>query len=242
VQNAFVTVVVVVGVVGVLGAVACLLTSRRTWESLGRNRLMMESDLHDRPQAPGGRGAAAPRAAPDTPAARAERDTEVRQMLQARNDRRRRRGQPELDLEAELRRLTATPASPGAVCRRSTSSPRSNGNSRACPEVISRAMADPRRMELDELANRPGTYFHPQTEMLIVVDDGAALDAEIFETDDVEAAEWVLITDEIPVDEHERDALLQAFAVRLEAGAIADADDDDDVENDVLEPDPEEDA
>jgi hypothetical protein len=91
-------------------------------------------------------------------------------------------------------------------------------------------MADPRRMELDELANRPGTYFHPQTEMLIVVDDGA------------EAAEWVLITDEIPVDEHERDALLQAFAVRLEAGAIADADDDDDVENDVLEPDPEEDA
>ena len=67
-------------------------------------------------------------------------------------------------------------------------------------------MADPRRMELDELANRPGTYFHPQTEMLIVVDDGAALDAEIFETDDVEAAEWVLITDEIPVDEHERDA------------------------------------
>jgi hypothetical protein len=115
VQNAFVTVVVVVGVVGVLGAVACLLTSRRTWESLGRNRLMMESDLHDRPQAPGGRGAAAPRAAPDTPAARAERDTEVRQMLQARIDRRRRRGQPELDLEVELRRLTATPASPGAV-------------------------------------------------------------------------------------------------------------------------------
>jgi hypothetical protein len=102
-------------------------------------------------------------------------------------------------------------------------------------------MADPRRMELDELANRPGTYFHPQTEMLIVVDDGAALDAEIFETDDVEAAEWVLITDEIPVDEHERDALLQAFQVRLEAGAAADADDDDDVVNDELEPDPEED-
>jgi hypothetical protein len=102
-------------------------------------------------------------------------------------------------------------------------------------------MADPRRMELDELANRPGTYFHPQTEMLIVVDDGAALDAEIFETDDVEAAEWVLIADEIPVDEHERDALLQAFAVRLEAGAAADADDEDDIENDELEPDPEED-
>jgi hypothetical protein len=103
-------------------------------------------------------------------------------------------------------------------------------------------MADPRRMELDELANRPGTYFHPQTEMLLIVDDGAALDAEIFQTDDIEAAEWVLITDEIPVDEHERDALLQAFQVRLEAGAAADSADDDDVEeNDELQPDPEED-
>ncbi len=102
-------------------------------------------------------------------------------------------------------------------------------------------MADPRRMELDELANRPGTYFHPQTEMLIVVDDGAALDAEIFATDDVEAAEWVLITDEIPVDEHERDSLLQAFQVRLEAGAATDSDDEDDIVNDELEPDPEED-
>jgi hypothetical protein len=51
----------------------------------------------------------------------------------------------------------------------------------------------------------------------------------------------VLIADEIPVDEHERDALLQAFAVRLEAGAAADADDEDDIENDELEPDPEED-
>jgi hypothetical protein len=109
VQNAFVIVIVVVGVVGVLGAVATLLTSRRTWESVGRDRLLMESELRERrPQAPGGGQArAAPLAAPDTPA---ERDTEIRQMLQARNDRRRRRGQPELDVDAELDRLTAAPA------------------------------------------------------------------------------------------------------------------------------------
>ena len=36
-----------------------------------------------------------------------ERDTEIRQMLEARNARRLRRGEPPLDIELELRRLTA---------------------------------------------------------------------------------------------------------------------------------------
>jgi hypothetical protein len=101
VQSAFVIVVVAVGVVGVLGALACLLLSRRTWESLGRDRLLMESELH------AGQRSARPAGAGLTPAGRAERDEEVRQMLQARNARRRRRRQPELDVEAELARLTA---------------------------------------------------------------------------------------------------------------------------------------
>lgn len=101
-------------------------------------------------------------------------------------------------------------------------------------------MADPRRFELDELVNRPGTYFHPQTEILIVVDDSAALDAEIFESDDHEAAEWVLISDEVPLDEHERDELLERFQVRLERRAAGDPDDDEEVEEeDELEPDEE---
>jgi hypothetical protein len=95
-------------------------------------------------------------------------------------------------------------------------------------------MADPRRFELDELANRPGTYFHPQTEMLLVVDDSAALDAEIFESDDHEAAEWVLISDEVPLDEHQRDELLEAFQVRLERRAEGEDEED---EEDSLQPD-----
>ena len=45
-------------------------------------------------------------------------------------------------------------------------------------------MADPRRYELDELTNRPGTYFNPQTEVLLIVDDSPDVDHEIF--DDVE--------------------------------------------------------
>jgi hypothetical protein len=110
VERAFVIVVAVVGIVGILGAVVALLVSRGTWESLGRDRLLMESDLHDprasrsRP-APGG-GAATP----SDPAAVAERDEEIRQMLDARNRRRRRLGQAQLDVEAELRRLTRAPA------------------------------------------------------------------------------------------------------------------------------------
>ena len=39
----------------------------------------------------------------------AERDTEIRQMLEARNERRARRGEPPVDVEQELTRLT-TPA------------------------------------------------------------------------------------------------------------------------------------
>jgi hypothetical protein len=102
-------------------------------------------------------------------------------------------------------------------------------------------MADPRRFELDELAIRPGTYFHPKTEILIVVDDSATLDAEIFDSDDHEEAEWVLISDEVPVDEHGRDELLEAFQVRLERRAEGDGEDDVEDEEDDLEPDEERD-
>ncbi len=41
-----------------------------------------------------------------------ERDTEIRQLLEARNARRRRRGQPEVDVERELAQLTAPAIDP----------------------------------------------------------------------------------------------------------------------------------
>jgi hypothetical protein len=46
-------------------------------------------------------------AAPDSPAARAERETEIRQMLGARSERLVRSGQPALDIDAEVARLLA---------------------------------------------------------------------------------------------------------------------------------------
>jgi hypothetical protein len=87
-------------------------------------------------------------------------------------------------------------------------------------------MADPRKIELDDLLNRPGTYFNPQTEVLIVVDDSPELGAEIFNMEEYEGADWVLITDEVPVDEHRRDELLEAFQVRYEVSPGEERDDE----------------
>ncbi len=85
-------------------------------------------------------------------------------------------------------------------------------------------MADGRKFELDELIIRPGTYFNPQTEVLMVVDDSPELDAEIFNLEQYEGAEWVLISDEVPVDEHRRDELLEGFQVQAHPIALEDED------------------
>jgi hypothetical protein len=79
-------------------------------------------------------------------------------------------------------------------------------------------MADPRLFEVDEALNRPGTYFNPQTEVLIVVDDSPELDAEIFNMEEFEGADWVLVSDEVPVDEARRDELLESFQATYHGG------------------------
>jgi hypothetical protein len=95
-QGAFATVVFVVSAVGVAGAVVGLLLNRRTWDQYGKNHLLFDSEP--------------PQARPSSSSADlVERDDEVRQMLEARNARRRRRGEAEIDVEQELRRLV-TPA------------------------------------------------------------------------------------------------------------------------------------
>ncbi len=83
-------------------------------------------------------------------------------------------------------------------------------------------MADPRRFELEELVNRPGTYFNPQTEVLVTVDDSSELDSEIFNMEEYEGAEWVLISDDSAIDESRRDELLESFQVRHQPAAVAD--------------------
>ena len=96
--------------------------------------------------------------------------------------------------------------------------------------------ANARKFELEDLVNRPGTYFNPQTEVLIIVDDSPELDAEIFNMEEYEGADWVLISDEVPVDENRRDELLEAFQVVREPSVLS-TDDEDEEEPDELEPD-----
>lgn len=72
-------------------------------------------------------------------------------------------------------------------------------------------MADDRRTELDDLLIRPGTYFNPQTEIMVVVDDTPTLDSEIFNLEEFEGADWVRISEDVPVDEEQRDALFESF-------------------------------
>jgi hypothetical protein len=97
-------------------------------------------------------------------------------------------------------------------------------------------MADGRKFELDELIIRPGTYFNPQTEVLLVVDDSPELDSEVFDMEQYEGADWVLISDEVPVDEHARDVLIERFQTRAQP-----LDDEElDEADEELEPDPDE--
>jgi len=78
-------------------------------------------------------------------------------------------------------------------------------------------MAD-RRIDLDELLVRPGTYLNPQTEVLVVVDDSSSIDGEIFNLEEFEGADWVVISDEVPVEDSRRDELLENFQARYAGG------------------------
>ena len=96
-QAAFGTVLWIVCGVAAVVAVVALVRSGSTWSELGKGGLVMDRDET--------------RARPSPPVSVAERDEDIRAMLQARNARRLRRGEAPLDIEAELTRLTA----PGAA-------------------------------------------------------------------------------------------------------------------------------
>ena len=80
------------------------------------------------------------------------------------------------------------------------------------PETESRVV------EIEDALLRPGTYFNPQTEIVLVVDDSASIDQEVFNMEAYEGAEWVRITDEVPIDEEARDAAMQRFQTHYHPG------------------------
>ncbi len=93
-HEAFGTVLWVVCIGAAIAAVIGLISNRRMWDDFGKNRLLLDSDVS--------RGASHA-----SPASLRERDEEIRQMLEARNVRRARRGEPPVDVEEELAKLTA---------------------------------------------------------------------------------------------------------------------------------------
>jgi len=79
--------------------------------------------------------------------------------------------------------------------------------------------SDSRIVEIDELLLRPGTYFNPQTEVVVIVDDSPTLDQEIFNMEAYEGADWVRISDEVPVDENALEVTLEKFQTTYHPGA-----------------------
>src|SRR5581483_6863662 len=83
-QSSFGTVLWVVCAFAIVAAFISLAGTGKTWDEYGKSRLLMESDLPTR----------ALTMAAATAQSNAERDLEIRQMLEARNARRARRGEP----------------------------------------------------------------------------------------------------------------------------------------------------
>jgi hypothetical protein len=81
------------------------------------------------------------------------------------------------------------------------------------------AGAEENLVDVEELLMQPGTYFNPQTEVLVVVDDSTSLDQEVFNMEAYEGADWIRISDEVPVDEDRRDRALEEFQTHYHGGA-----------------------
>jgi hypothetical protein len=99
VHGAFGTVLWIVCIAGVILALVALISSRKAWDDFGKNGLLLDSER-------------APGPSSGSSAALRERDEEIRQMLEARNARRLRRGESPLDVEAELAKLTTPQIDP----------------------------------------------------------------------------------------------------------------------------------
>jgi hypothetical protein len=89
----FGTVIVVVAVIAGVAAILSYIGSGRVYGTIGKGSFALDRD--ERRAGPG----------PGTAAARHEQEEEVRQLLQAKSDRRQARGQAPLDVEAELHAL-----------------------------------------------------------------------------------------------------------------------------------------
>jgi hypothetical protein len=97
---------------------------------------------------------------------------------------------------------------------------------------------DKRIVELEDLLVRPGTYFNPQTEVVVVVVDDVSIDQEIFNLEPYEGADWVRISDEVPVDGDDLDTTLQRFQTdHVDVDALTETKFAEDLDDDIDEDD-----
>jgi hypothetical protein len=101
-QDAFFTVLLSVVIGGALIALITFVGTGKMYQQIGRGGLSINEDK-DLLRRPAGASSAVNAQ---------ERDAEIRQLLQARNEHRARRGEEPLDIEAELARLTAPAVDP----------------------------------------------------------------------------------------------------------------------------------
>jgi hypothetical protein len=138
--------------------------------------------------------------------------------------------------------------------RRSSASPPPSAVMPSRRLDINPAMADPEdieanKYELEDLAVVPGTYFNPQTEVVIIVDDSVSIGQDVFNLEHFEGSDWVRISDEVPVDEGALEVAVESFQTHYHPGgggsvsaSTLDLDEgevDADEDGDGPEPDPE---
>jgi hypothetical protein len=102
--DAFPIVIIGISLVAIVVAVAASIASGGLYERIGRGGLSMDGHEQQRGGGP----------KPGSAAARAEADEEIRQLVEAKSARRVARGQPALDVDAEIAKLTQ-PAAPAAA-------------------------------------------------------------------------------------------------------------------------------
>jgi hypothetical protein len=102
--DAFPIVIIGISLVAIVIAVAASIASGGLYERIGRGGLSMDGHEQQRGGGP----------KPGSAAARAEADEEIRQLVEAKSARRVGRGQPALDVDAEIAKLTQ-PAAPAAA-------------------------------------------------------------------------------------------------------------------------------
>jgi len=88
--------VVVVSILGIIGAIVAVIGSGRAYEQVGKGSFSLDRAPEGPP--------------PDTPASRAEAEAEIRQLVEAKSARRVARGEPPLDVDAEVEALTKASA------------------------------------------------------------------------------------------------------------------------------------